>query len=82
MPNSKKVVYVVSVVFPDGKKQYYVKTYFKEPEGFASLSEPFGIFSYNLVDAFKTQDKSRAEWIASYFDNAKVECIKEGERLK
>lgn len=72
-----KEFYVVSLVFPDGKKQYFVKNYFKPSDKPLGLSEPMGIFSYNSKDARLFEDKGQAEWTASYFDGAKIERVLE-----
>lgn len=78
----KRRVYIVSLTL-EGRKAYYVRqsASFKQ-EGDHVLSEPMGIFSHDLMDARKFLDRADAEWAASYFDGAGVECIKEGERLK
>lgn len=70
-----KECYVVTLVFPDGKKQYFVKTYFKPSDDPLGLSEPMGIFSFNSKDARLFEDKGQAEWTASYFDGAKIERV-------
>lgn len=77
-----KEFYVVSLVFPDGKKQYFVKTYFKPSNKPLGLSEPMGIFSYHSKDARLFEDKGQAEWTASYFEGAHVERISSAELLK
>lgn len=77
-----KDFFVVSLVFSDGKKQYFVKTYFKPSAEPLGLSEPMGIFSYNSKDARLFEDKGQAEWTASYFEGAHVERISSADRLK
>lgn len=78
----EKNFFVVSLVFDDGKKQYFVKTYFKPSAEPLGLSEPMGIFSYNSKDARLFEDKGQAEWTASYFEGAHVERISSAELLK
>lgn len=83
MPRNKKGVYIVSLIAEDGRKLYYMRQQCQLiEEGGQVLSEPLGVFSYDLIDAKKYIDRSGAEWTASFFDGAGVEFIKEGERLK
>ena len=77
-----KEFYVVTLVFPDSKKQYFVKTYFKPSKEPLGLSEPMGIFSYNSKDARLFEDKGQAEWAASYFDGAKIERVIKMSKLE
>lgn len=83
MPVISKCVYVVSCIGEDGRILYYVrqKSSFYE-EGNMVVNEPIGIFSTNLADARKFTDRAQAEWTASYFEDARVEMIKQGEKLK
>ena len=83
MPKIKNKIFVVSLVAEDGRKLYYVRQKSNLIiEGDMVSNEPIGIFSYDLMDAKKFLDRPDAEWCASYFDGAGVECIKAGERLK
>lgn len=83
MPVVKKYVFVVSYVGEDGRILYFVRQQSRIiQEGDMVKNEPLGIFSPNLPDARKFTDRVDAEWTASYFDNARVEKIKQGERLK
>lgn len=83
MPANKAKVYIVSIKGEDGRKLYFCRSQSRFiKDGDMVLNEPIGIFSPDLKDAKKYLDKFRAEWTASYFDGAGVECIKSGERLK
>ena len=82
MANNKKRVYVVTL-HEGGKKLYFERQHARiVQEGGLVANEPIGVFTPDLIDAKKFLDRSQAEWCASYFEGAGVECIKEGERLK
>lgn len=54
MPKNKKGVYIVSLIAEDGRKLYYVRQHCRLiEEGGQVLSEPLGVFSYDLLDAKK-----------------------------
>lgn len=78
-----KRVYVVTIKTNEDRL-YYVRESSRKIEilGQELLSEPMGIFSHDLKDAKKFETEEQAKNTASYFDNAQVEIIKEGERLK
>ena len=82
MGKYKKCVFVVSLIH-EGKKVYFERQHARiVQEGDLVANEPIGVFTPDLIDAKKFLDRSQAEWCASYFEGAGVECIKEGERLK
>lgn len=83
MANNKKRVYVVTLY--EGDKRLYFEHEERgliDPHTSTIIRQSKGFFSPDLRDAQKYLDKWRAELVASAYEGAGVECIKEGERLK
>lgn len=83
MGKSKNYIFVVSLAF-DGVKCYFEheEIGLLDPITHKTIRKPTGYFTTDLKEAQKYQDKWHAEMVASAYEGAGVECIKEGERLK
>lgn len=83
MKRNRKRVFVVALVL-DGQKVYFEREEcgLIDPKTKVTIREARGYFSPDLKDAVKFLEKFNAEFVASAYDGADVECIKEGERLK
>ena len=79
----KIICYVVSIEH-EGRKYYLEseKMGTIDPKTGKTTSEPEGTFSPSLIDAMKWHDQWLAEMVASAYEGACVEVIKEGEVLK
>ena len=75
MPKIKNKFFVVTLIFEIEVKMYFVR---EELQPLGSR----GIFSRNIAEAHKFRNEFQANWFASGYKGAHVECIKSGERLK
>lgn len=83
MPKIKNKIFVVALVL-DGQKVYLESEErgLIDPKTKVTIREARGYFSPDVKDAMKFLEKFNAEFVASAYKGAGVECIKSGERLK
>ena len=83
MGKGRAICYVV-VILHEGKKYYFESESVGliDPKTHETTREPEGHFCDNLIEAQKYLEKWRAEMVASAYEGARVEVIKEGEVLK
>ena len=83
MGKGRAICFVV-VILHEGKKYYFEseEVGLIDPKTHETIREPKGHFCDNLIQAQKYLDKWRAEMVASAYEGATVELIKEGEVLK